>query len=250
MWIIIAMNTAFGGAKTKFYILVKLKNNMISNRLDERRRVLLKGNSPSKDMLHITLLEGEINPEHHKSSFFNNLDMNIIGKFYSETFKKYQVKLKYCQGKYDLLGQTKNKFLVKIYNVPTENNRIITHFRKKFYQYLESKLGRMKITDNSKNNGYAIFELDGKPLLAIPSYYYGIGKWTPHISIVNTADVKLYNKDLYGKYESKIKKSDQIQALLEPIYEKRFSPIGDINMSRDIESLIFSVSKDDYVVKL
>ena len=140
--------------------------------------------------------------------------------------------------------------MVKLYNPYEESKEVITEFRKLFYGYLEKSLGKFGIENNTKNGGNVVFKLNNIPLFVVPAFYYGIGVWTPHISIVNTADVKTHNPNLYSNYLSKQNKSSKINSLLQPIFCGCFTPIGDIDMRDHIGSLTVTVSNKSSTVNV
>lgn len=140
--------------------------------------------------------------------------------------------------------------MVKIYEPYEKYTNVITDFRKCFYKVIESKLGKMKIVNTISTNGHITFILNGIPLFAVPAFYYGIGKWTPHISIVNTADIKIHNPVLYNKYSTESTKQSQIKTLLKPIKKKHFLPIGDIDMENDIKEIKVSAGKVERIVNV
>ena len=81
---------------TKFYIMANINSTSVTQRLDERKKTLLLGNLPQKNIPHLTLLQLEINRHHNSSKFFeNNSNLtNFIGNAYTESFKKAHVSLK------------------------------------------------------------------------------------------------------------------------------------------------------------
>ncbi len=230
----------------KFYIMADIVDKDIIARLDERRKLLLNNKLPTHNMLHLTLLQMDVNKKHKLYTDFEKSLAEItvaVGTIYKDTFKKEQAKLKYVLGLYDLLGQTANKFLSKIYELYDKNKLTITNFRKAFYQYLKSLFSvPYNIVDDTKTSGFALFKFGDEVLFAVPAFYYGIGVWTPHISIVNTGDVATHNKDLYAKYVQQKDKLGQMNALLEPVYKARFNPIGDIDMEKHIGSVTVSLA--------
>lgn len=81
----------------KFYIMAELNNSNLLQRLDERRKVLLQGNLPTHNILHLTLLQFEINLDHPKALFFQKeIDdiANVIKHCYTLSFKNKHAKLK------------------------------------------------------------------------------------------------------------------------------------------------------------
>jgi hypothetical protein len=225
---------------TKYYIMANITDKYIAARLDERRRVLLKGKLPKSPILHITLLQLQINQSNpHSKIFYDKTFMKNIKKFYNKTIKKKNMILSSKFGQYDLLGQTKNKFFVKVYN--TNKSKLITEFRILFYKYLERVLGKPVIMSRIVNGKkYIIFSYKNKELFAVPDFYYGYGEWTPHISILNIADIEKYNKPLYAKYSRLPNTGSRLNLLFTPIVNARFRPIGKIHM-KDIGSLSISL---------
>lgn len=228
---------------TKFYLMANIFDEYILQRLDERRKVLLNGKLPKKNILHITLLQFEINDSNPNSNIFQKKDfLENIRKFYDETFGTKNVKLEYSLGMYDLLGQSDKKFYVKKYCVEKCSKNVITNFRKKIYKYLETKLGKETIIDKKiGEEEFKSFCYQGQELFCVPKYYYGSGVWEPHISIVNTEDIKLHNDTLFKKYQMKNNIQDQLGVLLNPILKKQFQSLGHIYMGKHIGDLIISL---------
>jgi len=226
---------------TKFYFMANLTDKQIYDRLDERRAILLRGNQPKNVILHITLLQFEINQDNPDSYIFYTKDFHRNMKyFFEKTFAKYKVMLNSGFGEYDLLGQGENKFFVKLYR--PDKKMVITNFRTMFYKYLESEFGKPKIKKREVNGKkYMVFSYDGHPLFAVPDFYYGRGVWTPHVSILNVGDIAKYNKPLYKEYQKKKSKKSKLQLLFTPIVNARFRPIGKIKMHKHIGNLTLSL---------
>lgn len=229
---------------SRFYIMANITDKYVCDRIDERRKTLLNGNLPSNNILHITLLEFIINKKNPNSFIFENQEfITKIGKFYEETFRNEKVKLIYELGSYDLMGKTKKKFYVKKYHLEENKTNIITSFRKKIYKYLEERLGGEWIISNKiiGSDSFKSFSYNGEELFSVPIYYYGVGVWTPHISLVNTDDLKTYNEELFEVYNILNDKEKQINLLLDPILKKNFKPIGNIDMNRHVKCLNVSI---------
>lgn len=234
----------------KYYILAKITDQNILNRLNERRAVLLK-NAPPADDLHVTLLQFEINSQHPNANIFDDPAFHrAIRGFYDDKIAgispraaagatSHSLILQYMRKKYDLLGQGLNKFFVKVY--APSNSYAITHFRTEFYNYLDRALGNSVMRDDTVKN-YKVLNYRGVDLIAIPKFYYGPGVWKPHISILNTGELKTYNPALYSEFANKTNTDDQIKVLLGPIEKSGFGPIGNIDMRKDITSLIISLT--------
>ena len=104
--------------------------------------------------------------------------------------------LKSKKGVYNIMGD----FMAKVYK--TNNPTYITDLRMVLYKYLEVMLGKsnrkVKIRDNKK---YFVYSYRGKDLIAIPEYYHGKGKWTPHLSLIRLDKIKKSNILLYRNYQ-------------------------------------------------
>ena len=226
---------------TKFYLMANITDKYIYNRLDERRAILLRGNQPKHPILHITLLQFEINQDHPFSYIFYSRDFHKnLKKYFDKTMAKKKVTLSSGFGKYDLLGQGVNKFFVKLYK---SNKRMeITNFRTMFYKYLQQKLG--KSTRKKKVVGgrlHYVFHYNKMPLFSVPDFYYGRGVWKPHVSILNIGDIRSYNKSLYRQYTKKKSSKSKLQLLFTPIVNAKFKPIGKIKLNEHIGNLTVSL---------
>jgi len=78
-------------------------------------------------------------------------------------------------------------------------------------------------------------------LISVPDFYFGIGVWTPHISVVNLKDVERYNKKLFNKYTNHKNERGKLNVMVQPLLKAKFGPIGDINMEQDINFLRVSL---------
>ncbi len=232
---------AFFKNTTKLYLMANITDKSIYDRLDERRALLLRGNQPKQPILHITLLQFEINQDHPYSYIFYSRDFHSnLKRYFNSTMVKNKVTLSSGFGEYDLLGKGENKFFVKMYK-PNKKMEI-TKFRTKIYGYLERELGKPKIRKKVVGGKtYVVFYYDKQELIAIPDFYYGKGVWTPHVSILNIGDIRAYNKPLYRKYKNRKTKKGKLQLLFTPIVNARFRPIGKIKMNEHIGNLTLSL---------
>jgi len=230
---------------TKFFIMANVSNSNIISEIDNRRKLLLLGNKPVHSDVHFTLLQFNINQDHPNAKFFYDpVFHRKIWDFYDDSIRKNKLTLKYIRGLYDLLGLGEKKFFAKIYQ--PNQPELITEFRKAIYKYIGSELGKYKI--RKKKNGkdmFYVFSLKGMDLISVPEFYFGIGVWTPHISVVNLKDVAKYNQKLYKKYEGYKTKRNKLNTLLQPILKAKFDPIGDINMEQDVNFLRVSLQNSE-----
>jgi len=226
---------------TKFFIMANVSNHTILTEIDKRRKLLLLGNSPVHNDVHLTLLQFNINQDHPDSEFFYDpVFHRRIWDFYDDSMRKKSLTLKYIRGFYDLLGLSDKKFFAKIYQ--PEQPELITEFRKQIYKYIESELGKYKIKKKKFGKDmYYVFNLNGEDLISVPDFYFGIGVWTPHVSVVNIKDVAKYNEKLYKKYSNSKTERSKLNTLLQPILKAKFGPIGDIIMDRDVNFLKVSL---------
>ena len=231
---------------TKFYLMANITNQYIYDRLNERRNTLLNVHQTANIPLHITILQLDINQNNPNSFIFNNPQFHkALRKFYNATIIKNKVTLTSKLGDYDILGQADKKFFVKMYK--PDQPMIITKFRMMFYKYLESMFGKPTIKtklDHSGNKFYVFYYPNHglKPLFAVPEFNYGRGKWTPHISILSTNDLKRYNTSLYNQYENQSTKETKIKLLFNKIYKAKFNPIGPIRFDKHVTSLTLSLN--------
>lgn len=226
---------------TKFYFMANVTNKELYNKLDERRSLLLKGGQPNNPIVHLTLLQFEVNQDHPLSYFFYSKKLQEkLKKFYKNEMINKKVYLTTNYGKYDLFGIGENKFFVKLYEPNKE--LAITKFRTLFYKYLKKELGKYTIKKNNKGKKiYYVFVFNNKPLFAVPDFYYGKGVWKPHVTIFNINDLKKHNRSLYNKYDKKRTKKEKLQVLFTPIINKKLEPIGKIRMYKDIGNLTLSL---------
>lgn len=224
-----------GYESTYFYIMAKITNDYIYSRLDERRKAILGENASLKN-LHITLFQCEINQNHPNANVFQNVDFHEhIKKSYVDAFSKNNITLTSKLGEYDILG-TDNKFLVKKYTA--NDSQIITEFRKQIYQYLDKQFGS---GIKKEKQDFVVYNYNGQDLIAVPRHSHGVGVWTPHVSIINTNELKKLNPTLYNQYMNLTDKQQQINLLLQPIFVSQFKPIGPIKLKDDIKEIIVSV---------
>ena len=251
-----------GGARDYFksnikvHILAVITDPTLINLLDQRRQELnlWELNRINKEF-HLTMMQFHINANHPDSYIFDEKLETLIGQWYDETFgginnKEGPTILTSSLDDYDLLGQEK-KYLVKLYEPLDKYKTVITDFRKKIYKYIDKKIRKKskKIYPKKKDDvDYYIISYGGQKLLSIPSYYYGIGKWVPHISIADLGEIEKYNNELFQEYENVESKDDKIKVLMDPINKANLEELPDINMNRDIGSIkvSFHHKKDPY----
>jgi hypothetical protein len=230
---------------TKFYLMANITDKYIYDRLDERRDILLNGHQSTKSMLHVTLLQLDINQGNPNSFiFYNETFHNALRKFYNSSLVKHKVSLTSKLGEYDILGKSDNKFFVKVYK--PDQPLVITKFRMMFYKYLESLFGKpiIKTKLDSSGNVFYLFYYPNdslRPLFAVPEFNYGKGKWTPHISIVSTKDLQRHNVPLYNKYMDQPTVQAKIKLLFDKIHKAKFNPIGTIRFDKHVSGLTVSL---------
>lgn len=239
---------------TEFYIMCNISNSNIISHLDERRKLLLHGEMPKNSIMHITLLQFDINQDHYLANKFKNKNFHVnIAKIYNDTVKNKKFILRDLLGRYELLGKGNHKFLTKVYE--PYDKFIITQFRKKLYNYISEYIGSYSISINKQHdNMYYVFNVNGTDLFAVPSFYFGIGVWKPHLSIVNTGDIERYNAPLYQKYVNVITMENKLNVIVNEIIEQHFGPMGDIDMCKDINTMTISwkhlKSKSNYKTEI
>lgn len=232
-----------GGAKdyfknnTKVHILANITEPSIIRSLNDRRNALNLWDLPNVKQFHLTLFQFHINSNHPDAYIFKDNWDNLIRQWYNETFGK-NVILKYLPGKYDLLGQEK-KYLVKTFEPLDKFKTVITDFRKKIYKYIQKKINKKKKMYVKEKDGvrYHIISFGGRKLLSVPDYYFGIGQWTPHISIADMDEIIKYNHQLDEKYNSRQTDNNKINNIIKPILHANLSPLSNINMNTNIKSI-------------
>lgn len=148
------------------------------------------------------MLEFKINPNYAyylkpiltDASFFQFIRDSFIKNLNGTT-------LKHFQKDYELLGTTPiRKFYGKKYQLGTQEEHRITDFRRDIYNEIQRRLGYPNVYFDKTDNidpKYVIFKYNGADMIAVPAYSWGVGNWTPHLSILNIGDIKTYNKPLY-----------------------------------------------------
>lgn len=230
---------------TAMYIMADITNKHIIDRLDERRKYLLLGHLPLQDVLHLTLLQLEINQDHPLASYFQDQTFHKkIAEIYKLTMQKDNVVLQSVPGSYDLYGQTENKYYVKL--LEPDQKLSITRFRKTLYHFIREWLGPYTIYEKQK---YYVFQIHNIDLFAVPDFYYGVGIWSPHISIVNTADIRKYNYALYENYTKQETKEEKMNILLQSLQKAtHFKPLTHIKMADHCS--VLSISLKNYKTNL
>ena len=111
---------------------------------------------------------------------------------------KDKIYLHSSKDKYEIMGD----FFAKKYTTP--DSQRITNIRLSFYYYLQNKIGKQqkkykKVGPSGKT--YIVYNYLGKDLFAVPEYYHGRGKWTPHLSFTKIPTIKKDNYELYKDFE-------------------------------------------------
>lgn len=191
----------FGGKFHSYYVMLQITDKQNVTAIDERRTVLLGvGNKPKNNDHHITLLEFKINPNYAyyikpiltDASFHQFVRDSFIKNLNGTT-------LKHVQQDYELLGKTPiNKFYGKKYKLDQQEEHRITDFRRDIYSEIQRRLGNPKVDFDKTDPEYVIFKYNGADMIAVPSYSWGAGNWTPHLSILNMGDIKNNNIQLYN----------------------------------------------------
>ena len=187
---------AFGNNTGKFYLL-GMVGGVQKVVLTEKYQEAFNENPDPKKPFHLTLLQLDIN----KQSPFDNFLKTVIQdpEFHNGLKNIYESTLK----KINLVAQSYKEMgdFVAIEYSPDYQNTI-TEFRTGFYRLLEAYYlqknrsgidktqSNINVSDSKDPNqtlGYRIFidQKSGDPLYAVPEWYYGVGKWTPHLSIAH-----------------------------------------------------------------
>ena len=238
--------------KNHIKLLILIRNNIIGNKIAQPHS------------FHLTLLSGEINTDHPLSHILFDANNNLTPQFkqllyslkddYAQAFDKSV--LSNDGGHNVLLGKKEDLFYVgdgdkpvhsgnffsKVFGVNHDGNPPITEFRKRFYRKLTKLVGQQQYVATDKVLGgqkCKAIQYNGIDLLFIPDYYYGIGKWTPHISIFQLTELEQHNEPLYANCVANFHKtkgsSEQSVKLFSLILNvlKLNRPIA-INMSKDL----------------
>ena len=104
----------------------------------------------------------------------------------------------------------KGEWLGKVLKVndPMHTN-IISQFRTLFYNQIKNMYGQYGYTlDRVVLPNYTVSRIISGPgihtpieIYAVPSYYYGVGTWTPHISLCSIPQIKTFKRQLYTEFE-------------------------------------------------
>ncbi len=134
----------------------------------------------------------------------------IVNKAYNETFRVAKPVLQQIPSIYFMM----NSFMAKDMIMPDSQQQIITDFRMRIYQeitklFQEKGYTIVKPFDTTTDPEYVIISVvKGAdrpiPIYAVPSYDYGKGIWSPHVSIGNIQDVKIKNPALCKKFEERV----------------------------------------------
>ena len=225
-------------------------------RVNERRIRL--GLKPSED-LHITLLQLYVNMANPDSKIFYDLDfINAIKESFIKNIKTPQVELESIdprtgRGKWDFYGRGSydTKLWVRIYRVPDKFQQNITYFRRDIYTYINTRLlsithkgiqmrGKVPDTDN-----FNIYESPKGDLYSVLSnQWFGINKWSPHISVLNLKELNTVNPILVQRLDSLNnvdKQTDELNKTISP-NRQGIEPISSIKIYRDVTDLHISLN--------
>ena len=225
---------------TKFYIIANISNNNVTNAIDKMSKTLLNGYSLKNNIPHITLLQFEISANHHQAYKFVDIKFHKkISEIYKQTIKNKKLILKSLKNEYDLMGETENKFYVKLFE--QNDKMIINNFKKMFYECVKTHIGMITCIQKKvfNNKMYYVFRVNNHDLFAIRNYYFNT--WNPHLSIVNIDNMKMHNNRIYQKYHNMHNKTDQLKMLMSEINNKKCGLVSDINMEKHINEIVISL---------
>ena len=116
----------------------------------------------------------------------------------------------------------------------------IHDYERQISEQLEFKIlkllnSRTHLHKSIRESNYFIYSYNGKPLIAVPEYYHGKGKWKPHMSIVKLDKINRSNPSLYLLYQKY-----GINALIKPLLKAK-GQIETLNMSYHFRSLRISI---------
>ena len=239
---------------SSIYLKANLINPQIIKKYSKIRKTILKNNSFPPHNYHLTLLIFEINLDYpiisNNISYLDKstkkrkvrkdlsfLNQNQIKKDFEEIFTNmvlttidYKVlgkltKIKLNQHNTIQIG-IKNKesndcviypgsYFVDHFEV--NNKNLITTFRTKFYEGMNSFMKQEYLNLGGKEKNYIGYRADNEidpdyilifydnfskdvPLIAIKKFYYGKNTWAPHISIFNMEELLSSNIKFLEKY--------------------------------------------------
>lgn len=223
----------FGNNTTTMYLTVNL-----SKRLTDafaKSRTALLGPGHNKRDYHLSLLELKINEAAISSNQFKNLTNTA-------TFNNIMMTTTLTAGNaYHIMGG-KTKFWVKKYT--SNNPNTITKFRTAFYTNFTKrhtgKFQRSTVLHNGTQ--YIVYSMNSVPWYAVPEYYFGVSKWTPHVSILTLDELKKYNPKLYAAYQR-----NGVNVLARAVPKMG---VVTINLVRDTTHLSFSLRNVSHGIHL
>lgn len=256
------MNMIGGGYFSKeiphrtYYIMANISKPELITALNNRRDDILLRNGESHTY-HLTLLTIELNrslkiyadrlenlvtkSDGQKIKILKPEIQKMVFDAYNETFKKSRVVLSQERGRYYKMGN----FYAKKYPIKSDESKLkfrdnnvptINAFRIKFYEKLRIHLG-VNFTWDITDPNYALAINESKDIIfAVPKYDFGIGIWEPHVSIVKDTEISDYNKDLFRKLQSSFPELE----ITKYLSNKNFNELPEIDMSRDIDSVIMN----------
>lgn len=217
------------GSEKSCNIFAYLDRRSATHSLLQKNKNLLLDDHDNGYMLHITLLNILISlnvPDNIKRIMLDgtgNIKPEIkkaVEHFYNITFKTSGIHL--GDGSIGDTYTIKGEWLGKVLKVndPRHQN-IISDFRKLFYDYIRDMYGQYGYKlDRVILPNYTVSRIISGPgitspieIYAVPSYYYGIGKWTPHISLCSISHIKMFKRRLYDIFEREVIKLAKTPAL-------------------------------------
>jgi hypothetical protein len=205
------------GSEKSCNILAYLHKGSSTYRVLQKNKDILLDYNDNGLSLHVTLLNVLIClnvPDHIKKIILDDSgeirpELNAkVKQFYIMTFGSSGIHL--GDGSIGDTYTIKGEWLAKVLKVndPMHQN-IISQFRTLFYNEIKKMYGQYGYTlDRVILPNYTVSRIISGPgihtsieIYAVPSYYYGVGTWTPHISLCSIPHIKTFKRLLYAEFE-------------------------------------------------
>lgn len=189
------------------YIMMPLEYNGhdITSFKERGDYILLNGNKPSHDKRHITVME--LRPFNDNRLIQSYLTSKDFLTFVRQMYDMYlgDTTLIHIQKDFVMLGKNgTNLFYGKQFQLTDREKDRIGYFNNAIFnnikQYMISNVNarvRCDIDETSETD-WIVFSYDDEKAFAVPRHSWKV--WRPHVSIVNTGDIKDHNIELYNEF--------------------------------------------------
>lgn len=206
------------GSEKSCNIIAYLTDTSETFKLFQRNKRLLLNGGDNGKQLHITLLNILFNkdaPQAIKDVLLDAQDnikphiATAVSDLYSDLYKANAPIL--IDGTIGESYVIKGEWIAKVLDFQNPSDRdSISKFRRGFYHLITNEFlqrgYRLNREENKQN--HTVTSVVAGPgiyhpieIYAVPSYYYGQGVITPHVSLCSIPDIKLNNRRLYDDFE-------------------------------------------------